>query len=273
MNRWIAKTLAGHPGLAGFYTADERAAEMVPKVFRQHRELRRGAPGSVDYVVLGNGWQDQAPLWRDALDVLGLDPYPITKPSGENHLAMVGEWTRLGKDAVMDSRPLWMVIQFFALTRQGGWPTYDELRAMSWMSIVEGARGLFYWSFGTRGLAWVKDLREREQHWQDLVRVTKEIKALEPALLAPDAAVVRIDGNGGNGGNGPVRVLGKRMADGTRYLFAYNATGTRASVRWSLGEPAREVGTLARSSSSPTLEGGVLSDTFTPYEVKQYRIR
>src|SRR5262249_37185679 len=33
LNRWVAKTLSSHPGLAGFYTADERPADMVPRAF------------------------------------------------------------------------------------------------------------------------------------------------------------------------------------------------------------------------------------------------
>ena len=148
---------------------------------------------------------------------MGLDPYPIVKPTGQNDLAMVGEWTRLGQDAVKGSRPLWMVLQYFPLTAAGGWPTEAELRAMSWMAIIEGARGLLYWSFGEKGLAWIKDPREREQKWAELVRVTKEIKALEPVLLAPDAAVVSRESSGG-----AVRALGKAMPDGARYLFAYN---------------------------------------------------
>ena len=265
LNRWVGKTLSKHPGLAGFYTADERTAEMIPKVFRQHRELRRSAPGTADYAVLGDGWESQAPLWRDAVDVLGLDPYPIVK-AGDNHLAMVGEWTRLGQDAVMGSRPLWMVLQYFPLTRQGGWPTREQLRQMSWMSIIEGAKGLFYWSFGARGLAWVKDADEKKKRWEDLVVVTKEIKALEPVLLAPDADVVR------DAAKAPVRILGKKMPDGTRYLFAYNPTGEPITVQLTLIEPAREVARLdgEKSGESP---GSALATTFGPYEVKRYRIR
>ena len=265
LNRWVGKTLSKHPGLAGFYTADERTAEMIPKVFRQHRELRRSAPGTADYAVLGNGWQSQIPLWRDAADVLGLDPYPIVKP-GDNHLAMVGEWTRLGQDAVMGSRPLWMVLQYFPLTRQAGWPTREQLRQMSWMSIVEGAKGIFYWSFGTRGLAWVKDLDEKKKRWEDLVVVTKEIKALEPVLLAPDADVVR------DAVRAPVRILGKKMPDGTRYVFAYNPTGEPVTARLALSEPAREA-VLLDGDKTVDAAGNTLAATFAPYEVKRYRIR
>lgn len=265
LNRWVAHQLGAHKGLAGFYTADEQPVEMMPKVFRQHRALSASAPGTVTYVVQGDGWETQAALWRDAVDVLGLDPYPIVKKTGQNHVGMVGEWTRLGQDAVMESRPIWMVLQFFPMTSEGGWPSYDELKAMSWMAIIEGSRGLFYWSFGEKGLAWVKDAKEREGHWSDLVRVTKDIKALEPVLLAPDVAVVS------RGSNDRIRVLGKRLGDGTRYLFAYNTSGTPATVTWTFAEPARELLDLDASRALPA--GASLTERFAPYEVKRFRLK
>jgi hypothetical protein len=267
VNRWIAKTLESHRALAGFYTADERTADRIPTIFKQHRALRDAAPGTVDFGVVGDGWQEQAPLWRDAVDVLGLDPYPITRKN-ENHLALVAEWTRLGQDAVMRSRPIWTVIQFFPLTSGGGWPSYEQLRAMSWMAIVEGARGLLYWSFGERGLAWVKDPQERVAHWSDLVRVTQEIKALEPVLLAPDASLISRESS-----KGAIRTLGKRMPDGSRYLFAYNTTGAPVAVTWTLGDAVREATLLASPGAAPKIEGTTVSDNFAPYEVKRYRLK
>lgn len=269
LNRWIARALSGHRGFAGFYTADERPAEAVPRVFRQHRALAEGAPGSLDLVVLGDGWESQAPLWRDAADVLGLDPYPITKPPGDNDLAMVGDWTRLGRDAVRGSRPVWTVVQWFPLTTAGGWPREQDLRAMSWMAIVDGAQGLFYWSFGAKGLAWVKDPALREQRWCELVRVTREIRAYEPVLLAPDAPVVGAESSGG-----AIRLLGKRGPDGDRYVFAYNRRNAPATVTWTLTAPAREATDLAASRALPLTDDGTrLGLEFAPYEVKQIRLR
>lgn len=267
LNRWIAATLARQRGLAGFYTADERPASQVPVVFRQRQELARGAPGTVAFAVLGDGWEDQAPLWRDAVDVLGLDPYPITQPPGRNDLAMVADWTKLGRAAVQDSRPLWMVLQFFPQTAAGGWPRYEDLRSMSWMAITEGANGLFYWSFGARGLAWVKDPRERAAHWADLVRVTREIRALEPVLLAEDArvttAVTPADAVG---------TRGKRLADGTRYLFVYNRKNAPTTATWTLAAPATEA-VEATGGAAPHLSGTTLTDTLGPFETKRYRLR
>jgi hypothetical protein len=266
LNRWVARTLAAHRGFAGFYTADERPADMVPKVFAQQRVLAAAAPGTVTYAVLGDGLERQAPLWRDAADVMGLDPYPVVKPSGQNDLAMVGEWTRIGQDAVKGSRPLWMVIQYFPLTGAGGWPVYSDLKAMSWMAIVEGARGLVYWSYGEKGLAWVKDPKVREEKWAELVRLTKEIRALEPVLLAPDADVARASSPG-------VRALGKRMPDGARYLFAYNTAGTPATVTWTLSAPASGIVDLDAQAPAPNAERERFATTFGPNEVKRYLIR
>ena len=267
LNRWVADTLSRHPGLAGFYTADERASDMVPIVYRQHRALAAAAPGTVTYGVLGDGWENQAPLWRDALDVMGLDPYPIVKPSGQNHLAMVGEWTRIGQDAVKGSRPLWMVLQYFPLTAAGGWPTEAELRAMSWMAIIEGARGLVYWSFGEKGLAWVKDPKDKEARWAELVRVTKEIRALEAVLLAPDAQVVSRESSGG-----VVRALGKAMPDGNRYLFAYNTRNSPTRVTWTLAAPATEAFDLSTNQTAK-VDGGAITTELQPYEVRRLRLR
>jgi hypothetical protein len=268
LNRWVAGTLGAHRGLAGFYVMDEQPAEMVPIVFRQYRALAAAAPGTVTYGVLGDGREAQAPAWRDALDVMGLDPYPIVKPAGQNDLAMVGEWTRLGQDAVKRSRPVWMVLQYFPLTAAGGWPTEAELRAMSWMAIVEGARGLLYWSFGEKGLAWIKDPRERAQKWAELVRVTREIRALEPVLLAPDAVVVGRESSGG-----AVRTLGKVGPDGARYLFAYNTRGTPVKVTWTLAAPAGETFDLATGRPGPTVADGAITAELGPYEVRRLRLR
>jgi len=266
LNRWVAKTLSAHPGLAGFYTADERPADIVPRVFAQHRALAAAAPGTVTYAVLGDGLERQAPLWRDAVDVMGLDPYPIVQPTGRNDLAMVGEWTRIGQDAVKGARPVWMVIQYFPLTTAGGWPTGAEIKAMSWMSIIEGARGLLYWSWGEKGLAWVKDPRERERKWADLVKITKEIHALEPVLLAPDTTVV-------TGSPAAVRVLGKRGADGARYVFAYNTGAAPVTATWTLAAPATAVMDLDAQAAGPKIEGNGFAASFGPYEVKRYLIR
>ena len=135
------------------------------------------------------------------------------------------------------------------------------------MAIIEGARGLLYWSFGEKGLAWVKDSKEKEKRWAELVRVTKEIKALEPVLLAPDAAIVLRESSGG-----VVRTLGKSLGD-ARYLFAYNTRSSPTRVTWTLAAPAAETTDLATSAAGPKVEGTSLTVELAPFEVRRLRIR
>jgi hypothetical protein len=118
-------------------------------------------------------------------------------------------------EAVQNSRPVWTVLQFFQGFSRDRWPTEEELRTMSLMAITEGARGLFYWSFGMRALATVRDEKTREEYWQRAVRVTREIKSFEPALLAPDMpSLVRSVSDG--------RIRWRARATGKKwYVFAY----------------------------------------------------
>ena len=103
-------------------------------------------------------------------------------------MSNVGDVTRKIIGAVHGARPVWAVIQFFRATMLSHFPTEQELHDMSWMAITEGARGVFYWSYGLRGLDWGKrDPVLRQQRYDELVNVTKGISALEPVLLAPDS--------------------------------------------------------------------------------------
>ena len=76
-------------------------------------------------------------------------------------------------------KPLWMVVQAFdreetARPRTSRVPDHAEMRFMSWLSIVHGAKGLFYFKGGT--------LLEEPELWQAVSRVSREIKSFQPIL-------------------------------------------------------------------------------------------
>lgn len=181
----LAAAMRDLPAFRGWYVMDERGFVEVPRHFHQFQVLRKADPGHPTFGV--SNLPLELPLWRDALDVFGLDPYPLFNMKAGRPLSLVGEWTRAGVEATHGSRPVWMVLQFFQGWAADRWPTAEELRTMSLMAIAEGARGLYYWSFGNRGLMSVANAQQQEDYWQRLVQVTKELKSLEPALVAPDA--------------------------------------------------------------------------------------
>jgi hypothetical protein len=113
----------------------------------------------------------------------------------------------------------------------------------------------------------VKDPKDKEARWAELVRVTKEIHALEPVLLAPDAQVVSRESS-----NGVVRALGKAMPDGNRYLFADNTRNSPTRVTWTLAAPAAEAFDLSTGKTAKVDDAAITTE-LAPYEVRRVRLR
>ena len=250
--------LAGNPGVVGYYVQDEPAVTLQPQTFNQYSLIKAADPAGFNLAVLDRPLD--LGFWKDTVDVLGVDPYPINEPSG-NDLAEVADWTRAAYQAGHGARPVWTVIQFFQQTVASAWPTQQQLHDMSWMAIVEGATGLFYWEYGVRGLYEIKDPVEHAALYQELINVTTEIKSLEPVLLSPDTAVITA-----NTAVGTVFTKTKVGTDGTRYLFSYNYTASPVTAEFTLAGPATNVldydtGTSCAPNTSTTFYG-----VFQPYQ-------
>ena len=84
-----------------------------PETFHQYSLIK--ADRSFGLQPCGARPPARLPLWKDTMDVLGVDPYPLIDASG-NDLAEVADWTRAAYQAAHGARPVWTVIQFFQLT-------------------------------------------------------------------------------------------------------------------------------------------------------------
>ncbi len=162
---------------------------------------------------------------------------------------------------------MWTVIQFFQADLESAWPTEQQLHDMSWMAIVEGATGLFYWEYGIRGLASIKDPVEHAALYQELINVTTEIKSLEPVLLSPDAPVIS-----DNSAAGTVFTKTKIGADGSRYLFAYNYTASPVTAEFTLAQPAGNIVDYDTGANNPPDTSTTFSSAFQPYQAHVYLI-
>ena len=259
-----SKGLAGDSRVVGYYTCDECASQWQPRTFHQYGLIKQYDPASITFAV--ENYPDEFQLWRDSVDVLGVDPYVLGTRFPESY---VGDMTRKVIDAVHGARPVWTVIQFFWLSRLSHFPTEQELHDMSWMAITEGARGVFYWSYGLRGLDWGKpDPVLRQQRYDELVNVTRGISALEPVLLAQDSPVLSA-----NSASGIVIIREKDLKDGSRYLISYNHSDDSVEACFTLRRPTHAVSVYGENRSiAPDQDGSRFKDTYAPFQAHVYKI-
>jgi hypothetical protein len=283
--------------VGGYYTADECTADMVEGVFAQYQRLVQRDPDSLTFGALLGG--NDLPLWRDALDVMSTDPYPLygAEPAGGYNHGQVATWTRLTAQAVQHSRPVVTVLQFFKFdasrSSQGRWPTQREMRNHAYTAIVEGAKGLMWWSLGENGLlaacgkkpGWCA---ERTQRMNDLKAVVTDIAALESVLLSPDVTswgggVAAVKNNGTNASlpASSIRTLVKHdAASNTDYLIAYNTTpyynasvaSPSVTVQFTLPAPPATA-IVVHGENRNLAAAATLTDTFGPFEAHVYILK
>jgi hypothetical protein len=260
-----AKGLADDSRVVGYYTCDECASERQPRTFHQYSLIKKYDPGSITFAV--ENFPNEYQFWRDTVDVLGVDPYVLGTHFPESY---VGDTTRKVISAVHGARPVWTVIQFFRLNSLSHFPTEQEVHDMSWTAITEGARGVFYWSYGLRGLLWgPRDPVLLQQRYDELVNVTKGISALEAVLLAPDRPVLSA-----NSASGTIITKEKSLSDGSRYLISYNHSDGTVTASFTLQRPTHAVSVVGGESRSiaPYQGGSQFKDTYAPFQAHVYKI-
>ena len=157
------------------------------RVQELHQQTKQTWPSHDTTLVIGQG-RTRIPFY-DMADTMMVDWYPVP------HLALTSfgdnvAWTLQGMQKLgAGDRPLWGVVQIFDWKeykqhrpddqRIGRFPTQAEIRFMSYDGIVNGATGLFYFIFTTKGgtLPAVKpDL------WARVNVVSRELAKLRPVL-------------------------------------------------------------------------------------------
>ena len=268
------RTIGTHPGSAGYYTFDECGAGMIPGVFAQYGRLKGLDADSMTFGAL-LAWPQDVFLWSDSGDVLSTDPYPLygAEPSGGYPHQQVAEWTTVNRLAVMNARPFMTVLQFFKFTSMGRWPTLAEMRSHAYMAIVEGARGLMWWSLGANALRDVCSgwCLEKTAYMGNLKAVVGELADLEPALLADDTPASLV----ANSQPAAIRTKVTRVA-GKGYVFAYNTSNAPviATFTWhrtplTVTVNAEGVNAQGRTLS---LSGSQFTDRFEAHEAHVYVI-
>jgi hypothetical protein len=174
----ISRELGGTRELLGFYIEDEPEGRSVPPKRMQalNESLKRDHPGVLTAVAMLRPQMVEA--YRDSADVFMLDPYPVP------HMPMTWMSDTLEEAGRhVPAERLWAVIQAFGGGKyvKDGWPrrpTYLEMRCLSYLAMVHGAHGIFYFNY--------PEVRADAASWEGLQRIVEELRKIRAWLVVPN---------------------------------------------------------------------------------------
>lgn len=255
-----------------WYLADEPEGRATPPsyIWQCRLFLRHFTPFPGALVLLR---AERARDYAPAADILMVDPYPIPKMP----LTWLSDSLEEAKKWAWD-KPVWAVIQAFDWSScpldddprsWGRYPAYEEERCLSYLALVHGAKGLFYYKFEAEKYRSKNYL----QHWNNVKKVVSELRSIYPLLPAPVDSSCQLDVEPPE-----VHCALKKVEKGDDrgliekgyYLIAVNTT--KKPLKAAFAIPFRfdgEANVLFDKRSVPINEGKLIDD-FEPYGVHVY---
>jgi len=256
-------TFKTHPAVISWYMNDERDPAtyltQLEERYQKIKELDENHP--VWSVHWNTNWLIQE---AHTTDIVGVDPYPI----GNHPITLV---TQMADAANGAGKPLWLVPQIFSWTDYPGDPraatgyppTREEMRAMSYLAVNHGAKGLVYYSYFN-----IRDDADYDVRWPEIKEIANEIDELRPVFLSIDPTKP----NDALCDHADVDFKVMRR-DNTYYLFAVNTkkeTIKGVSFQLDMVVQSTSVDVLFEHGRQTSLQDGHFADDFDLYEVHVY---
>ncbi len=216
--------------------------------------------------------------YAETSDIIMVDPYPI---HNQYPLIKVAEAIDVAKNAVDGKKPIWAVLQAFGYQndRYKGWgerePTYHEMKAMTYLAIARGAKGIFYYTY--HGSQYF--IEESPRHWRELKAIVGELRLIYPLLILPEILDFELDITVSGSGKSPFFWTVRKVSEESFFLKA----GTYLIIVNSANYPVTTTFTLKDNLSADikvifenrklVATDGNFSDSFVPYEVHIYNLK
>lgn len=206
-----------HPAVLNWKIIDEpnirpEVSEQVPDAYYQLKKADKDTPIELTMAVT-----EALESWFHYADIIQIDKYPVP----DEKITDVGLYTRL---AVKHKLP-W---QNFSFVVQCGWnglqsqPTIDQARCMVYQALIEGAKGIWWYSMYDPG--W--DLTKTPL-WPKMKAINEEIKKLSEPLMLGEHLVDIAPSND--------KVIARAIKyEGKIYLLVTNPEGSDQNVEIAL---------------------------------------
>ncbi len=252
------KTFMDHPALLGWYISDEPngtniSPEKLEDIYRTVKEVDPWHPVSI--VFMSPFISSKA--YINSLDIVMADPYPVP------HLpvSVVADITGQLKDEFAGKRPLWIVPQAFG----GGelWerePTFQEVRSMTWQSIIKGATGIEY--FVRQGPNYFP---KSTATWSECGRIAMEVAELTPWILS-DEETLPAESYSSN------ILVSSKLHNGQLIVMAVNKINTPVSTGIRIKGVRNGKALVLFENRTVNVNGGVISVQIAPFGSEVYLI-
>jgi hypothetical protein len=279
------ETFRNHPGLL-CWGSEERVArgeaplKNVVALYKLVHELDPNHP-----LVLGdtrdiiqhlmgdsrNFFPDQAMdagiWWWYPIPLDGADGDPLQGHEKEGAILEPPAWLT----TTTSKKPLWIAIQSYQHPKKDAqFPTPEEYRSMAYLSIINGVRGLwFYTGSGQRdfyghGAGLLN--KPIEGHWDYVQKLVKEIHDLSPAIMSPVVSGVSLlPAN-------PMIEFKAHELDHKTYIFAANKSSQPQTAHFAGAAIAGKHVRVLAEEHAVTVDGQTLTDNFGPLGVHVYLI-
>jgi hypothetical protein len=250
------KTFRDHPALLGWYISDEpNGTTITPEKLEEiYRTIKENDPWHPVSIVFMAPFLN-AKNYSEALDIVMADPYPIP----DRPVSVPGEVADKLRTEFKGKRPFWIVSQAFG----GGelWsrePTYQEIRSMTWQSIINGATGIQY--FVRQGLNYFP---KSSSTWSECGRMAMEVAELTPWLLSDEYAL-RVESSSRN------ILVTSRVHNGQLIIMAVNKINEPVSTSFHIIGFYNGKARVLFENRFVSVKSGVIADQLAPLGSQVY---
>lgn len=260
----VVKRLRGHPGLIGWDLIDEPDGSgndeaMINELARVRALVHELDPAHPIWVNLCNRAKFGKYIFSS--DFASYDCYPFP----DVPLSLIEGMNDDVLAACGGSKPLISVLQTWSPSSGDRLPTYDELRAETYLCIAQGMKIFnFYSWFDPKPQSCLERSPEHQSYVQELVFEMQSLKGFLFAPTPPQPALKELSGKG-------VRHQFKQV-DGMNYLLLVNVSDAPQSYKLALpGHSGGVVDALFEDGRQLSVKDGILEDSMKPLEIHIYR--
>ncbi len=171
-------TFKAHPAVISWYLNDERDLTYLTQLEERYQKIRELDENHPVWSVHWNtSWLLQE---AHTTDIVGMDSYPIDN-------SPITAVSYVADTAMGAGKLLWFVPQIFnwqdypgePQAATGRPPTREEMRAMSYLAINHGAKGLIYYSYFN-----IRDDADYATRWPEIKGIAEEMHQLRGVFLS-----------------------------------------------------------------------------------------